>query len=81
MDEPSGTQRREITFRDLNPASLFAIAVAVPVIELICVSVWRERELITPHLIFDLALWTLLVSAVELLPAPAWRGWANWEAR
>ena len=43
-------------------------------IELICVSVWRERELITPHLIFDLALWTLLVSAVELLPAPAWRG-------
>ena len=74
MDEPSGVRRREITFRDLNPASLFALAVAVPVVSLISSWVWRERASITPHLIFDLALWTLLVSAVELLPAPAWRG-------
>jgi signal transduction histidine kinase len=74
MDEPIAAQRREITFRDLNPASLFALAVVVPVLSLISIWVWRERELIHPHLVFDLVLWTLLVGAVELLPAPAWRG-------
>src|SRR5438477_426496 len=74
MDEPIAARRREITFRELNPASLFALAVLVPVLSVISIWVWRERELIHPHLVFDLVLWTLLVGAVELLPAPAWRG-------
>jgi signal transduction histidine kinase len=74
MDEPIAAQRREITFRDLNPASLFALAVAAPVVGLVSIWVWRERGSFSPHLVLDLALWTILVGAVELLPAPAWRG-------
>src|SRR3989442_4760858 len=74
MGEPNAAQRREITFRDLNPASLFALAVAVPVVGLVSIWVWRERGSLSPHLVLDLALWTILVGAVELLPAPAWRG-------
>jgi signal transduction histidine kinase len=62
--------RREITFRDLNAASIFALALVIPVICLIVVFVRREWSE------FDAALllWVILVGAVELLPAPAWRG-------
>jgi signal transduction histidine kinase len=70
MSDTKLVTRREITFRDLNAASIFALALVVPVLGLIVVFVRRE------WFAFDAALilWVLLVGAVELLPAPAWRG-------
>jgi signal transduction histidine kinase len=70
MVEKMPLERREITFRDLNPASVFALVLVVPVLCLISVYIRREWPDFKP----DLILWVLLVGAVELLPAPAWRG-------
>ena len=70
MNEKKLVARREITFRDLNAASLFALGLVVPVACLIVLLIrWEWSS-------FDkaLVLWVLLVGAVELLPAPAWRG-------
>jgi signal transduction histidine kinase len=70
MSDTKLVARREITFRDLNPASLFALALVIPVLCLIAAFLRREWSE------FDWALfpWVVLVGAVELLPAPAWRG-------
>jgi signal transduction histidine kinase len=70
MSDTKLVTRREITFRDLNAASVFALALIIPVVCLIAVFVRRDWSG------FDAALivWVILVGAVELLPAPAWRG-------
>src|SRR5262245_29995927 len=70
MSDTKLVTRREITFRDLNAASIFAIALVAPVVLLIVNFVRLEWSEFNAALI----LWVLLVGAVELLPAPAWRG-------
>jgi len=70
MSETKLVTRREITFRDVNAASIFALALVVPVLCLIVIFVGREWSDFNRALI----LWVLLVGGVELLPAPAWRG-------
>ena len=70
MSDTRLVARREITFRDLNAASIFALALVVPVVSLIVLSVRREWSDFNAALI----VWVILVGAVELLPAPAWRG-------
>jgi signal transduction histidine kinase len=70
MNEKKLVGRREIAFRDLNAASVFALALVVPVVCAIGVLIRREWTSFDKALV----LWTLLVAAVELLPAPAWRG-------
>jgi signal transduction histidine kinase len=70
MSDTRLVTRREITFRDLNAASIFALALVLPVVCLIAVFVRRESSEFHTALI----VWVLLVGGVELLPAPAWRG-------
>jgi signal transduction histidine kinase len=70
MTDTKLVARREISFRDLNAASIFAVTLVIPVVCLIAVYVRREWGEFDPALI----LWVILVGAVELLPAPAWRG-------
>jgi len=70
MSEGRLVARREISFRDLNAASIFALGLVVPVLGLILVLVVQELS----DFRLAMILWVLLVGAVELLPAPAWRG-------
>jgi signal transduction histidine kinase len=61
---------RDLSLRDLNPASLYAVMVVVPTLILLVLFAFQESAT------FELWLipWTALVAAVELLPAPAWLG-------
>ena len=61
---------RDITLRDLNPASLYALGVVLPVIATIVVGVARSPEAFEGRML----AWVLLVGLAELLPVPAWRG-------
>src|SRR5436190_6150360 len=70
MSERKPVTRREITLRDMNAASIFALTLVLPVVCLLVIFLRREWASFRPALL----VWVLLVGAVELLPAPAWRG-------
>ncbi len=61
---------RDLSFRDLNPASLYAIGVALPVIAAILIGTARSPQDFDNKMI----AWVLFVAIAELLPVPAWRG-------
>ena len=60
----------EISLREFNPASIYALLVAVPTILAIAFGIAREPESSTGRCI----IWIALVAAAELMPVPAWRG-------
>ena len=60
----------EISLREINPASIYALLVAVPTILAISIGVARELDQFNGEVI----IWVALVAAAELLPVPAWRG-------
>ena len=60
----------EISLREINPASIYAVLVAVPTILAISIGVARELDQFNGEVI----IWVALVAAAELLPVPAWRG-------
>jgi signal transduction histidine kinase len=60
----------EISLREINPATIYALLVAVPTILAISVGVARELDQFNGEVI----IWVALVAAAELLPVPAWRG-------
>ena len=61
----------EISSRELNPASIYALLVAVSD-HLVRSSIGVARE---PHeFSAEVIIWVALVAAAELLPVPAWRG-------
>jgi signal transduction histidine kinase len=60
----------EISLRELNPATVYALFVAVPTILMIAAGVAQEPEWFTWRVPF----WIALVAVAELLPVPAWRG-------
>ena len=68
--QAAGAQQREVSFRHFNAASLFAMLVVTPTVVLTVLFVARDW----PHFDPMLLLWVVLVAAVEMLPAPAWRG-------
>jgi signal transduction histidine kinase len=59
-----------MSFRAFNTASLYAFLVAAPTVLFLGIYAIREWRSFPVALI----AWTVLVGAVELLPAPAWRG-------
>ena len=61
---------RDLSFRDLNPASLYAIGVAFPVIAAILIRTARSPQ----DFEYKMIAWVLFVAIAELLPVPAWRG-------
>src|SRR4026208_2401778 len=61
---------RDLAFRDLNPASLYAIGVALPVMALIVMGAAQTHQDFRPEMI----AWVLFVAIAERLPVPAWRG-------
>ena len=65
----SSERPRDLSFRDLNPASIYAIAISVPVVVLTLTGAWAARDE------FELVMlgWILLVAVAELLPVPASR--------
>src|SRR5262245_26839542 len=60
----------EISLRDLNPATIYALLVAVPTILAIAYGIAQEPEWFSGVVFF----WIALVAAAELMPVPAWRG-------
>ena len=67
---PEQPPMRTISFRELNSASVYAMLVIAPTLFLVgrfLIVHWEEAD---PRLL----LWTVLVAAVEFVPAPAWRG-------
>lgn len=57
--------------RESRPAALFRLAVVVPVVSAIAVSVVRDPgRFFRPELLF----WAIILSFIELFPVPAWRG-------
>jgi signal transduction histidine kinase len=65
----SSNEPRAIAFRALNPASVYALVVSVPVIIGIAAGAWATRSE------FELVMigWVVLVAVAELLPVPATR--------
>jgi signal transduction histidine kinase len=53
-----------------NAASIAALAVVLPTLVGVGIGLVRNPEV----LLWELAVWAVLVSLAELLPAPAWRG-------
>jgi signal transduction histidine kinase len=70
MSSITSRPKNDISFRALNPATLYAIFVVVPVFAVIGVGVARSPDVF--HL--KMLAWVGLVAAAELLPVPAWRG-------
>ena len=66
----SNKPKNDISARSLNPATIYAVCIVLPVITVIVVGVWSTPE------DFDkwMLAWVGLVAAAELLPVPAWRG-------
>ncbi len=60
----------EISLRQLNPATIYALFIAVPTILMILVGITKQPELFNAEVLF----WVVMVAAAELLPVPAWRG-------
>src|SRR4051794_9644110 len=60
----------EISLREFNPATVYALLVAVPTIFVIAIGVGRNPDWFTWRVPF----WIALVAVAELLPVPAWRG-------
>jgi len=70
MASISSRPKNDISLRSLNPATVYAICIVVPVISLIVVGVASA-----PHEFRgEMLVWVVLVAAAELLPVPAWRG-------
>ncbi len=70
MASISSRPKNDISLRSLNPATVYAICVVVPVISWIAVGVAQ-----TPYdFQIKMLVWVALVAAAELLPVPAWRG-------
>jgi signal transduction histidine kinase len=67
---PDQAQTRPISFRNVNPASAYAMFVVLPTLILVGRFVLMNWSTFDPHLF----LWTALVAGVEFVPAPAWRG-------
>ncbi len=61
---------RDIAFRDLNPASLYALAVVIPVVLGALLGTIQSPSEFTPAML----VWIGMVAVAELLPVPAWRG-------
>ena len=57
---------RDISLRDLNPATFYALGVVLPVIAIIFVGVGRTPE----EFELQMLAWVLLVGLAELLPVP-----------
>src|SRR4051794_12054755 len=60
----------DISFRQLNAATIYAVLVAVPTVVAIVIGVARQPQ----YLNGEVLIWIALVAAAELLPVPAWRG-------
>jgi signal transduction histidine kinase len=60
----------DISLRELNPATIYALLVAVPTIFGIAFGVASQPEKFNGEVL----IWIALVAAAELLPVPAWRG-------
>jgi signal transduction histidine kinase len=61
---------RDLSLREFNLASLYALLIVVPVVVLLVFLARVDFASFDPALL----LWAALVAAVELLPAPAWLG-------
>jgi signal transduction histidine kinase len=62
---------REMSFKKLNAASIYALLVVIPTVGLLSTFLVRNVQWKTDELYY--LYWAMLVAAVELLPAPAWR--------
>src|SRR5262245_54383684 len=60
----------EISLRQINRATAYALLVAVPTILYIVTRIAQNPEQFNR----DVLVWVLLVAMAELLPVPAWRG-------
>ena len=60
---------RDISLRDFNPATVYALLVSIPVILVILVGAYRTSEDFERVML----AWVILVAVAELLPVPAWR--------
>jgi hypothetical protein len=65
-----GAPQRELSFRDFNVATVFALLVVLPTLALTAWFLANSWSTFDPILL----AWIALVSVVELRPAPAWRG-------
>jgi signal transduction histidine kinase len=70
MASISSRPQNDISLRSLNPATVYAICVVVPVILFIAVRVSQTPDEVQ----IKMLVWVALVAAAELLPVPAWRG-------
>jgi signal transduction histidine kinase len=70
MSSISTRPTNDISLRELNPATVYALFVVVPVIAVIGVGVAGSSQ----RFEFRMLVWIALVAAAELLPVPAWRG-------
>jgi signal transduction histidine kinase len=69
MASVSSTPRNDIAFRSLNPATVYALCIVVPVVAVVTVGVARTPATFE----IEMLAWMALVAAAELLPVPAWR--------
>ena len=61
---------RDIALRDLNPATLYALGVVIPVVAFVALGIAGSPDEFDARML----VWVLLVGLAELLPVPAWRG-------